>query len=208
MVTDIAQNHTAAYGRSMSKRLSQTDWIKAGFRALTKGGPDAIRVEALARSLGVSKGSFYWHFADAPALKAAMLDHWQRVATDQIITQTDSHSPTAKDRLRRLVDLATQDVEDEYGGNQAEAAIRDWARYSPEAATRLQQVDQHRLRYLETLFKEASPAAPAQNARLLYAALIGLEALSTAPATTRTNDLQCLLATLLETKLAAVTPPG
>lgn len=67
----------------MAKRNSLTtdDWIRAGFRALTSGGPQAIKVEAIARRLHVSKGSFYWHFKDLSALQGAMLAHWLHSAT-------------------------------------------------------------------------------------------------------------------------------
>ena len=53
-------------------RLGPEDWVMAGFRALAADGPQAVRAETLARGLGATKGSFYWHFKDLAALHQAM----------------------------------------------------------------------------------------------------------------------------------------
>ena len=57
--------------------LTPFDWTIAGIAALAEGGVDAVRVERLAKRLGASKGSFYWHFADRPALLQSMLALWE-----------------------------------------------------------------------------------------------------------------------------------
>ena len=57
-----------------STRTPRSSWIDEGLRALAAGGPDAVRIESLARALGVTKGGFYWHFDDRRALLAEMLD--------------------------------------------------------------------------------------------------------------------------------------
>ncbi|HUF50410.1 MAG TPA: TetR family transcriptional regulator, partial [Longimicrobiales bacterium] len=53
------------------------EWLAAAAAALTRGGVEAVKVEALARDLAITKGSFYWHFADRPALLASVLDQWE-----------------------------------------------------------------------------------------------------------------------------------
>jgi len=147
--------------------LSSEDWIKAAFRALTKGGPQAMKVEPIARELGVSKGSFYWHFAGLPALKTAMLDYWQQAATDEVIFAIDQIKGTHADKLSALINQAAQTPSD-VGGASAEPAIYDWARYDNEVARAVKAVDQKRLAYLTSLFEDRL------NAEVFYAAFLGL----------------------------------
>mgnify|MGYP001820637128 CR=1 FL=1 len=63
-------------------RLTKEAWINAGLSALKEHGPDALKAEALARRLGTTKGSFYWHFKDIPAYHDALLDVWLASAVD------------------------------------------------------------------------------------------------------------------------------
>lgn len=180
--------------------LSSEDWIQAAFQALTVAGAHAIRAERLARTLNVSKGSFYWHFADVPALQAAMLAHWEDIATEQIIAATDSSGGDAGVRLTLLIDIATSERSDGYGGMATEAAIRNWARHDLVAATVLRRIDTRRLNYVATLFSECGhkPQSAARAARLLYAALVGAEHLLQSPREQMTQDLQHVLTRLLQ----------
>ena len=167
----------------------------AGFRALTAEGPSGLRVEAIARDLKVSKGSFYWHFKDAPALKTAMLTHWVTRATEAIIGSVSKKSPDARERLQLLVAMATEDIDGPYGGRLVEAAIRDWARFDKEVAATVIEVDRARLDFLEALFSGIGEPAPARRikANLLYASLIGLQHLSHHGLADLRGDLATLL---------------
>ena len=180
--------------------LTAAAWIEAAFRALTAGGPQAIRAEAIARDLKVSKGSFYWHFKNVAALKAGMLKHWQKHATEAIIEGLEKRGSPATDKLRQLVDAATSEAASPYGGVLAEAAIRDWARYDSHAAATVKEVDYKRLVYLEKLFQQsgAGKAASHRNATLLYSALIGLELLSHQGLADLRQDLHAQLDILLD----------
>src|ERR1700747_2691564 len=79
------------------------DWLKAAARGLAKGGPAGPAVEALARERGVTKGSFYWHFRDRPALLAGLISRWEARASAPLIQRLQSlpGGPTA--RLRALL---------------------------------------------------------------------------------------------------------
>jgi AcrR family transcriptional regulator len=128
-------------------RTPQTSWIDAGLRALAAGGPDAVRVEALAQSLGVTKGGFYWHFGDRRALLDEMLDTWERAGVDQVIERVEGGGGDAKARLRRLSSMA--------GSSEAlriDLAVRDWSRRDKRVAKRLTRVDNRRMDYLRSLF--------------------------------------------------------
>ena len=130
-------------------------WVAAALDALTHGGPEAVRVEALAVSLGVTKGGFYWHFADRGALLDRMLDTWECAVVDDVIADVDAITGDARDRLRQLFQLAR-----DRGGTRrslaTELAIRDWARRDPAVAERLRNVDERRMVYLRKLFRQIS----------------------------------------------------
>src|SRR5215212_9547838 len=82
-------------------RTPRDRWIEEGLRALADGGPDAVRVEALAKRLGVTKGGFYGFFADRDALLTAMLDLWERESTDDVLERIESAGGDPKDKIRR-----------------------------------------------------------------------------------------------------------
>lgn len=157
-------------------RKSREDWIKAGFRALAKGGHAALRVEPIARELGATKGSFYWHFEDLAALKTALWAYWSEAALSGIIAQVEAETVPGRARVVRLLEHATTPPV-EFGGRAAEPALRDWARYDPAFAVILAQVDLERIAYVARCLSEAGCANEMVNARLLYGAVIGLELL-------------------------------
>src|SRR3954469_1701530 len=88
-------------------RTPRTSWIEEGLRVLGVGGPDAVRIEKLAQSLGVTKGGFYWHFDGRPALLKEMLDAWERVMIDEVIELLEGEDGDARAKLRRLFELAS-----------------------------------------------------------------------------------------------------
>ncbi len=191
-----------------SGTLTPDDWIAAGFRALTAGGPQAIKIEAIARELGVSKGSFYWHFTDGPAFKRAMLRHWTDAATANVIGEVSEASSDPREQLRCLVKIAASSRSDPYGGKLVEAAIRDWARYDADAARTLQTVDCQRLEFLKSLFAACRIPAErvAASASILFGALIGLEQLHHHGLTDVNADLTVLLELLLGSSAGPALP--
>src|SRR5215211_4930858 len=139
-------------------RTPRSSWIDEGLRALTAGGPDAVRIESLARELGVSKGGFYWHFDDRRALLEEMLDSWERTGVDQVIERVEGQGGDARAKLRRLSAIAS--ASDEVLGIEPlriDLAIRDWARRDKTVARRLRRVDNRRMDYLRSLFGAFSP---------------------------------------------------
>ena len=129
-------------------RTPRDAWIDAGLRALaTGGGPDAVRVEALAKSLGVTRGGFYGQFNNRGALLNAMLDTWERAATDEVYEQVERRGGDARTKVRRAGALTFSDEL-----LPIELAIRDWARRDSTVAERLHRVDNRRMQYLRELF--------------------------------------------------------
>jgi len=153
----------------MTVRLDRSDWIHAGFAMLASGGIDAVRVERLAGALAVTKGSFYWHFRDRPALLAAMLEAWQAEATSDIITRVEAKGGDAAARLASLLSIVFR------SDGRLEMAVRDWASRDEGARAAQMIVDQRRLAYVETLFLDLGfgAAEALARARFAYQALIG-----------------------------------
>ncbi len=177
-------------------RTPRTSWIQEGLRALGVGGPDAVRIEKLAQGLGVTKGGFYWHFDDRPALLEEMLDAWERLVVDEVIERVESKGGDARAKLRRLFAVASS------GGDllKIELAIRDWARRDKAVAKRLRRVDNRRMDYMRSLFGAFRPDEDEVEVRcLLFASLfIGNHFLAAAHgARSRADVLELALTRLL-----------
>ncbi|MFC0680623.1 TetR/AcrR family transcriptional regulator [Lysobacter korlensis] len=135
------------------QRTPRQAWIQAGMEALGDGGPAAVRVEELARRLGVTKGGFYGYFDGREQLLAEVLDSWEREAANAVIEEAETAGgPDAADRLHAL----TRSVQARIGLRQTELAVRDWARRDDGAAERIRRVDRARMEYLYRLFLEAT----------------------------------------------------
>ena len=134
--------------RSVAKvRTPRGAWVHAALQALAAGGPDAVRVETLAVSLGVSKGGFYWHFADRQALLEEMLDTWEKTGTEDIIARVASHPGDARAKLQKLFDITSSPE-----GLAVELAVRDWSRRDSDVAGRLRRADNRRMGFVRSLF--------------------------------------------------------
>jgi AcrR family transcriptional regulator len=116
-------------------------------RALAAGGPDAVRVELLAKSLGVTRGGFYGHFENRRALLEAMLDSWEQAATDDVLEQVERSGGDPRTKIRRAGALTFSQTL-----LPVELAVRDWSRRDPAVAERLRRVDNRRMAYLRSLF--------------------------------------------------------
>jgi AcrR family transcriptional regulator len=152
-------------------RTPRKDWVGAALRALAAGGPEAVRIEALAKDLGVSKGGFYWHFDDRGALLKETLDTWERTGTEDVIATVEGGGDDPRAKLQRLFELAPA----ARGLFAVELALRDWSRRDRAVARRLRRVDNRRLSYLRDLFGGfcADPDEVEARAMLAYSLFIG-----------------------------------
>jgi AcrR family transcriptional regulator len=129
-------------------RTPRRKWVEEGLRALAAGGPQAVKIEALAKSLGVTKGGFYGHFADRDELLSEILNTWERESTDEVIARVEREGGDVATKVRRAGALT-------FSGARllpVDLAIRDWARRDPDVAERLRRVDNRRMDYLRGLF--------------------------------------------------------
>jgi AcrR family transcriptional regulator len=157
----------AATSRTSQGPLDIAAWTRAAIEVLGEQGIDGVRVEVLAKKLGVTKGSFYWHFENRDALLAAMLADWRRRATLAVIERIEAQDDTAESRLRRLMQVPFQ-IKSE-GGGQVELSIRLWARRDPRARSALHEVDELRLRYIAGLLRQIGLAEDKAEARAIFA---------------------------------------
>jgi AcrR family transcriptional regulator len=142
-------------------RLGREAWVAAAFRLLGRRGIAAVGVEPLAKALGVTKGSFYWHFKDRRALLEALLAYWEERETSAIIADVEAVPGPPADQLRRLYLRARAD-RDALG---PELAIRDWARHDRFARKAVVAVDARRMAYIARLFRPLSAGAAEAEAK-------------------------------------------
>ena len=157
-------------------RTPRSSWIDQGLRALAAAGPDAVRIEPLARALGVTKGGFYWHFDDRRALLDEMLDTWERESVDEVMKRVEGEGGDARAKLRRLCGLAVSGHERLSGEEllRIDLAIRDWARRDRTVAKRLRRVDNRRMDYMRSLFGDICPDEDEVEVRCILACSLWL----------------------------------
>jgi AcrR family transcriptional regulator len=152
----------------MTERLAAQDWIDFALKTLTREGFEALKADVLARKLGVSRGSFYWHFRDLAGFHVRVIEHWKLLATEAIIADLDNYEPR-QERLDRLLRRA-------FGHrNLLEIRMRAWADNNAAAAQAIQDIDCRRRDYVERMLIGVGIAAPlaATRAQLLYWAYLG-----------------------------------
>jgi AcrR family transcriptional regulator len=179
--------------------LSKVDWVEAALLALAADGLAGVAVEPLARRLGATKGSFYWHFADRAALIAATLELWERRETTEVIKVIEAIA----DPRQRLNALGVAAYAGAARGNAHTAVLA--AVSDPGVRAVLDRVTHTRLAFLEQLYLELGVAAAqaACRARLAYALYLGIGELRRADSGPAGEELDAFLALAVD----AVMPP-
>jgi AcrR family transcriptional regulator len=165
----------ASLERQMTDQLSARDWLNQGLKALAQDGFTALKAEPLAKAIGVSRGSFYWHFADVEAFHAEILQYWREIAAERIIDDVEAAAGT-DNALQVLLNRV-------FGERRAlENAVRRWAVVDPAAKAAVRAIDKRRVSYVAHLLigSGISPDVARTRARILYWAYLGF-ALSDRP---------------------------
>ncbi|KRQ97823.1 TetR/AcrR family transcriptional regulator [Bradyrhizobium valentinum] len=159
----------------MNDQLSAKDWLDQGLKTLASRGFTALKAEPLAKAMGVSRGSFYWHFADIGAFHAAILARWHEVAAEQIIANVEAASKDENPLAVLLRRVFSERLA-------LEQAVRTWASVDPRARAAVQTIDRRRLTYVEGLLAQAGlpPELARARAQILYWTFLGF-ALSDQP---------------------------
>ena len=159
-----------AMRRGRPQKTTRLAWVEAAAALLAKGGVQAVRVEAVARRLGVTKGGFYGYFKSRRKLLDAIVAHWEQVGTEAVIAAVEAAACDAHDRGERLWAIAIQE-----GVGGTELAIRAWARRDEEVRAVVKRVDDRRMQYLRGLFGDLGFEGIERETRcmLVYSLLIG-----------------------------------
>lgn len=161
--------------RAESMRLTRDDWLNAAHAAVVEGGFDAVRVLSLAEVLGVTRGSFYWHFSDHAALVQALVQRWvaQEQALDARLRQ--QCGADARADLQLLLAAALEHGGEQLENMRFELAVRGLGRRDPAVAAQLLQVDAMRVGLFEaTFFRLCKDAQRSRElAALFYLAIVG-----------------------------------
>ena len=132
-----------------NRRVSKSDWLEAGLAALAAGGVHSVRVDVLAKQLGVARSGFYWHFKNRGELLAAMFDYWTRELTESVTSNPKILSMPVDDRL---LAIATMVIDGDLG--RYDEAIRQWAREDPSIGRHARRTFGLRLDLFEAAFAE------------------------------------------------------
>ncbi|WP_107924398.1 TetR/AcrR family transcriptional regulator [Lysinibacillus parviboronicapiens] len=146
-------------------QLTREDWVKAGLQQLAEAGIHKVRIETLARSLKISKGSFYHYFRDHQELLESMIDYWEMHATMRIIHSMEQEDASLEQLLR--ISFSSD--------KKVEIGIYDWAKYDTLVAARLVDIEEQRIHCVAKLYQKKGIAAPQAivRARLAYLTYVG-----------------------------------
>lgn len=150
-------------------RLTPENWLDAALAAFEKGGVDAVKIVPLAKTLGVTRGSFYWHFQDRNELLRRLMVRWEALDTRNIIDAVESAGGTASERLLRLLETCARDE------GKLEMALRAWANSDTRAGAAVAKVDKRRVNYIADLLEACGqkPEKAVLRARIAYSAWLG-----------------------------------
>lgn len=178
--------------------LTPERWVDAATEVLVDRGIDSVRVDTLARSLKVTRGSFYWHFRERDELLRAVLQAWRSHATEQLTRRLESARNDPRDQVRDLISLP-------FRGRAAvraariELAIRAWARRDAMARAFVDEADAARMSYIAQVFSSLGFAIAEARARafMLYSYELAESQLSTQGSATQRQERALLVERLL-----------
>jgi len=163
--------------------LTPEDWIAAATDTLADHGIDSVRVDVLARTLAVTRGSFYWHFRDREDLLRRVLQAWRQRATEQLTARLEQASNDPREQLRDVISLPFRGRSAVRAGR-IELAIRAWARRDDMARHVVDEADAARISYIAQIFSSLGFAIGEARSRafLLYSYVVA-ESLVSTPST-------------------------
>ncbi len=178
-------------------RLTRNDWVAAAYERFSDQGLDAVAVEPVARAIGTTKGSFYWHFADRAELVNAVLDTWEEQQTEMLIAEVDTE-PRPRERLERLVWLVTH-----YAPQRGGEATLYAAAERNGVAVRVARVTERRVSFIAGILSALGldEEEARRRAITLNAAVVGYQQLVTTGWDPRMDSVESMAASLVEMTL-------
>jgi AcrR family transcriptional regulator len=135
--------------KKKTQRVSKAQWLDMGLEVLETDGIAGVRIEILAKRLGISKSGFYWHFKNRDQLLNELLNHWSRELTEVATTNPEMLALEPKNRIIKTAEMIL-----EYDLTRYEIPIRQWALHDAVAARAVRKVNRLRLSFLSEAFSE------------------------------------------------------
>lgn len=159
--------------RHKDSPLNEQDWVQEALQILVNENVRGIKIDTLCDRLGVTKGSFYWHFKTRSALLGAMLGHWRKKMTLNVIRSISIAGDDPRARLTSLFSLPRRKNSPAFA--QIETSIRDWARRVEMPRKAVAEVDEIRFDYISKLFRDMgyAPEEARKRAYLAYCLIMG-----------------------------------
>ena len=143
-----ASHHTIWYGVEMNaKTLSRVEWLENALNAVSRTGGAKLRIDSLVKKVGVTKGSFYWHFKNRDDFVRSLIDYWHARYTLTVSDYLDDFEGSAEDKLRKLMEMVFVEQLTRH-----DLAVRSWAIAEPKLQRLVKRTDDYRLNYLRRLF--------------------------------------------------------
>lgn len=136
--------------KPIKKRISKDEWLEAALNALEGEGVRGVRIEVLARTLGISKSGFYWHFRDREELLRQMLAYWEYAFTDVVIKSLSQSTLPPRERLMEAMHMV-----DNHKLAKFDLSIRSWANHDTRVMGIVKRVDRKRLEFVKALLAES-----------------------------------------------------
>ena len=173
-----------------TRKLTREEWLARALEALAQHGEGVLTIDALVRRLGVSRGSFYWHFSGRTEFLRQLVEYWFTTYTEAAARELASYEGTPQERLQRLMEHIT------VGGlNRYDIPIRAWAARDTVASRIVRKADRFRSDYVQSLFREMGFSGEELEIRtrafvVYFSAELGLFVKT--PKSTRVGQLQQL----------------
>lgn len=168
-------------------RLTRNDWLSGALKLCETGGIDGLKIERLATALGVTSGSFYWHFKNRQELLAELLGYWEREMTDSAIAAAREFPGSAKERILTLMEAVMTSNLARY-----DLPIWHWAQSNPQANRVFRRVLKKRFSFATWMFSEAGFSAPqaAARGRMMVVYMMGASTLVSDSISRRKDQLK------------------
>jgi AcrR family transcriptional regulator len=135
--------------KSVVSTLSREQWLEKALNIVSREGGARLRIDTLVREVGVTKGSFYWHFRNRDDFVRSLIDYWHERYTLTVSCYLDEFEGSAEEKLRKLIEIVFVEQLSRH-----DLAIRSWAVAEPKLRELVKRTDDHRLNYLRALFRE------------------------------------------------------
>ena len=166
--------------KKCNQPLDRESWLAEALELLRERGIDSVKVEPLAQRLGVTKGSFYWHFKNRNDLLCSLPDFWIRRQTDPVVAAVEETEGSPIEKMRAILTFLAHEDPDRYDN-----AMRAWAQFDADVARSVSEVDDRRMATVRNLFEQSglSRADAEFRARLWYFYDVGEHVTNDTPST-------------------------